>query len=149
MHRMLSSAGMWGKQISATVGNGVYGVEEGSLLNVLVPYQRQVLELRDLVLLAGHAEQRHLDLVVFGHGGVGDGLGQGHVGLRVGRLDQRPHERLGCLGGFGARRAGGDVDRVDDPFEAVCCAHDLVSDCLLHPTGCPGERGSVRPYPSS
>lgn len=103
----------------------------GCGLDVLVPYQRQVLELRDLVLLAGNAEQRHLDLVVLGHGGVGDGLGQGHVGLRVGRLNQRPHESLGCLCGFGARRARGDVDRVDDPFEAVC-----LRKIIWSATGC-------------
>lgn len=103
-------------------------------LDILVSYQRQVLELCDLVLLAGNAEQRHLDLVVLGHGGVGYGLGQGHVGLRVGRLDQRPYECLGCLGGLGARRTGGDVDRVDDSFEAVCLRTRLIwSAKLLYP----------------
>lgn len=108
-------------------------------LDILVPYQRQVLELCDLVLLAGNAEQRHLDLVVLGHGGVGYGLGQGHVGLRVGRLDQRPYECLGCLGGLGACRAGGDVDRVDDSFEAIYFAHkiDMVSKASFPAIGPP------------
>lgn len=117
------------------VGNGIsarWGTPErkGVGGNILVSYQRQVLELCYLVLLPGHAQQRHLDLAVLGHRGVGDGLGQGHVRLGVGRLDQRPHERLGRLGGFGARCPGRDVDRVDDSFETICGAeHNQVSNC--------------------
>lgn len=103
-----------GEKLSAWWGKSVGGGD------ILVPYQSQVLELCDLILLPGHAQQWHLDLVVLRLWGIGNGLGQGHVCFGVGRLNQRPHERLGCLGGLGARCPRGDVDRVDDSFETIC-----------------------------
>lgn len=85
-----------------------------------VAYQRQVLEPGDLVLLPRDAEEGARDLVVLGDGRVRDGLRQREVRVGVGRLDERAHERLGGPRGLGARRARGDVDRVDDALESVC-----------------------------
>lgn len=85
-----------------------------------VAYHGQVLEPGDLVLLSRDAEEWAGDLVVLGNGRIRDGLREREVGVRVRRLDERPHKGLGGPRGLGARRAGGDVDRVDDALEPVC-----------------------------
>lgn len=87
--------------------------------NVPISNQCQVFQTSDLIFLPSHAQQGAGNFAILWHGCRGDGLCERRVGLGIGGLDERPHERLCGPRRLGARCPCGNIDRVDDSFDAV------------------------------